>query len=343
VPRPVSSSQSVQRTHRRYTKDSVNSVFSVVKSPSCSVVIRAYNEEQHIGRLLEGISHQTLKDVEVILVDSGSTDTTASIAEHYGVKVVHIQPEEFTFGRSLNTGIAAASGEFIVIASAHVYPVYPDWLERLLEPFKDLQVALTYGKQRGDEDSKFSEQQIFTRWYPDQSNLRQNHPFCNNANAAIRRAVWQEHPYDKTLTGLEDLAWGKEVYAAGHCVAYVAEAEILHVHDETPRGVYNRYRREAMAFKQIYPEAHFSPYDFVRMASANIASDLWHAAKQNVFWKSAASIFWFRTMQFWGTYRGYRQSAELTWHLRQTFYYPHGREMAEEAQARKVEPIRYNE
>ncbi|MBU4224291.1 MAG: glycosyltransferase family 2 protein, partial [Chloroflexi bacterium] len=43
---------------------------------SCSLVIRAYNEELYIGRLLEGIKHQTVKDVEVILVDSGSSDAT---------------------------------------------------------------------------------------------------------------------------------------------------------------------------------------------------------------------------------------------------------------------------
>jgi glycosyltransferase involved in cell wall biosynthesis len=48
---------------------------------NCSIVIRAYNEEKHIGRLLEGIKQQTLKDVEVILVDSGSTDSTVAIAE----------------------------------------------------------------------------------------------------------------------------------------------------------------------------------------------------------------------------------------------------------------------
>ena len=46
---------------------------------NCSIVIRAYNEEKHIGRLLEGIKQQTLKDVEIILVDSGSTDRTLAI------------------------------------------------------------------------------------------------------------------------------------------------------------------------------------------------------------------------------------------------------------------------
>ena len=41
---------------------------------NCSIVIRAYNEEKHIARLLEGIRQQTVKDVDVILVNSGSTD-----------------------------------------------------------------------------------------------------------------------------------------------------------------------------------------------------------------------------------------------------------------------------
>ena len=136
---------------------------------SCSVVIRAYNEAAHIRRLLEGLSRQTLRDLEVILVDSGSIDSTAVQAAKAGAKVVHIPPEEFTFGRSLNLGLAAATCELAVIASAHVYPVYPDWLERLLEPFGNPQVALTYGKQRAPASAHFSEQQVYQRWYPENS------------------------------------------------------------------------------------------------------------------------------------------------------------------------------
>ncbi|HEX7542031.1 MAG TPA: glycosyltransferase family 2 protein [Anaerolineales bacterium] len=309
---------------------------------NCSLVIRAFNEEKHIGHLLEGVRHQTVRDVEVILVDSGSTDATAAIASQYGATVVYIPPAEFTFGRSLNLGLAATTCDLVAIASAHVYPVYPDWLERLLEPFTDPTVALTYGKQRGDENSKFPEHQIFTPWFLEESTARQSHPFCNNANAALRRLVWEGHPYDESLTGLEDLAWAKWAFEQGHAIAYAAESEIIHVHNETPRNLLNRYRREAMAFKRIYPEAHFSLYDFVRMASANITSDLWHATRQRVFWRSALSVFWFRMAQFWGTYQGYRRSPEWNWQLRQTFYYPHGMEMIEKSAPREVEPIRYN-
>lgn len=87
---------------------------------NCSIIIRAYNEASHLPRLLEGITHQTVKEVEVILVDSGSTDATASLAESFGARVIKIPADEFTFGRSLNLGIQAAKNDFVVIVSAHV-------------------------------------------------------------------------------------------------------------------------------------------------------------------------------------------------------------------------------
>jgi len=309
---------------------------------NCSVVIRAYNESQHLPRLLEGIAHQTIKDVEVILVDSGSTDATVQIAESYGAKIVHIPSAEFTFGRSLNFGLRSATRDLVVIASAHVYPVYPDWLESLLHPFEDEQVALTYGKQRGPASAKYSEQQIYHQWYPEVSILNQVTAFCNNANAAIRKSLWEQNQYDETLTGLEDLAWGKWAKEQGYKIAYVSEAEIIHMHNETPHGVYNRYRREAMALRKIYPEAHFNFYDFLRLTITNIFSDIWHAGRERVLWKNLTSIFWFRFMQFYGTRMGHRETSLITPQLRETFYYARER-MKKEGQKREIEPIRYNE
>lgn len=308
---------------------------------NCSLIIRAYNEEKHIRRLLEGIKQQTIKDVEIILVDSGSTDKTISIAESFDAKIVKIPPNEFTFGRSLNYGIKEAKNEYIVIASAHVYPVYPDWLETLLNPFKDEKVALTYGKQRTPDFAKFSEKQIFYQWYPDESNLNQITAFCNNANAAIRKSLWDLHHYDETLTGLEDLEWSKWAKDQGYKIAYVAEAEIIHIHNETPSGVYNRYRREAMALRKIYPEAHFNFYDFLRLTVTNIFSDLFHALREKVLLKNFFSIFWFRFMQFHGTRMGHRETSLVTPQLRETFYYARGRKKKEERE-RDMDKIRYN-
>jgi rhamnosyltransferase len=307
-----------------------------------SIVIRAYNESRHLGRLLEGLAQQTCGDTEVILVDSGSTDATIQIAETRGAKIVRIPPAEFTFGRSLNLGLAAASADLVVIASAHVYPVYPDWLACLLRPFDDPGVALVYGKQRGAAGSKFSEHQIFRQWFPDADVHDQPSPFCNNANAAIRRNLWEEHAYDETLTGLEDLAWARWVQSRGYRVAYAAHAEVVHIHQESLKAVYDRYRREAMAFKRIFPESHFNIYDCVRLTTAHILNDLLEAACRQVFARSLVSVLWFRGAQFWGTYQGYRNSGPVTQQLRQRFYYPGGMDSSQPG-SRDVQPIRYNE
>jgi glycosyltransferase involved in cell wall biosynthesis len=290
--------------------------------PKCSIVIRCYNEEKHIGRLLSGIMQQTLEDVEIILVDSGSTDATLEIARRFPVQVVHIRKEEFSFGRSLNMGCEAARGDLLVFASAHVYPVYQDWLAQILMPFDDDRVALVYGKQRGAETTKYSEHRVFAKWFPEMSDFRQKQPFCNNANTAIRRKLWEQYAYDEILTGLEDLAWAKHIIEQGYHLAYNADAEIIHVHDETFAQVYNRYRREAIAFKHIYPTAKFTLWDFMRLFLVNMLNDYSHAVRDSVFMRELSGIPRFRWNQFLGTYHGYREHRPITRQLHQTFYYP---------------------
>lgn len=311
--------------------------------PDCTIVIRAFNEEKHIGKLLKGIKHQTVKKTQVILVDSGSDDGTVIIAEKFGAQIVRIEPQNFTFGRSLNHGIEAAEADLIVIASAHVYPVYPDWLATMLDPFKDERVALVYGKQRGAECAHFSEQQIFTHWYGEISIPSQTHPFCNNANSAIRKELWKKHAYDENLPGLEDLEWAQWAMENKLIISYSAEAEIIHIHEESWRAIHNRYLREGWAFKQIYPHERFNMADFIKLFFQNAVSDLKAAKKEGVMSKEFFDIMRFRWLQFLGTYHGYKRSGPLTWQLKQSFYYPKNNvPLKHQISTRKINPIEYD-
>ncbi len=292
------------------------------KTLRVSIIIRALNEEKHLGRLLGAIARQGLRDPEVILVDSGSTDRTLTIARQHKAKIVHIRPQDFTFGRSLNLGIRRASGDVIVLASAHVFPEHDDWLAKLVAPFADTQVAMTYGKQRGTDESQFSENQHFRKWFPDHSNLQQPHGFANNANSAVRKKVWQAMPFDEELTGLEDLAWASWAHAEGYTIAYVAEAGVYHIHNETAAQIINRHRREAIALRQILPASTFSFLNFLSLFVRTTLSDYAAALRQGQFLRQLINIPRFRFLQYWGTYRGYRDPAQPSSQLKRVFYYP---------------------
>lgn len=313
--------------------------------PSVSVIIRCYNEEKHLGRLLTGVRDQSLDDVEIIVVDSGSTDASPAIAERYGARLLHIPKAEFSFGRSLNLGCQAARGDVLVAISAHCYPVYEDWLERLVEPFADPKVAMAYGMQRGNGANRFSEHSIFRQWFGEQSDFAQATPFANNANSAFRREVWEQIPFNETLTGLEDLDFAQRIMGKGHRIAYVAEAPVIHVHEESWPQVYNRYRREAIAMRRILPHERFDLFDFLRLLASSVVHDLGEARRSGCLLREWAGILRFRWCQYFGTYRGYRQRNESDEALRQTFYYPAGirRASADLAQQAGRHPIDYAE
>ena len=90
-----------------------------------SIIIRTLNEERYLPELLAKISeqHTVLTDQEIVVVDSGSTDSTIEIASSYGCRITHISQEEFTFGRSLNVGCDYAEGDIFVFISGHCIPI----------------------------------------------------------------------------------------------------------------------------------------------------------------------------------------------------------------------------
>lgn len=221
--------------------------------PETSIVIRAFNEERHLPGLFDGLERQTYRKFETIVVDSGSFDLTCDIASKSADKLVRINSNDFTFGYSLNAGIRASTGRFIVIISAHTKPVTDDWLGCLIAPLRDEATAMVYGRQCGVDGSQFSERTDFERTFgPANRVLTPPSFFANNANSAIQRALWERHPFDEMLPGLEDIEWAKYWMENGnHRVAYAADAAIYHIHEETWAQVRRRYYREGQAAKWI--------------------------------------------------------------------------------------------
>lgn len=289
-----------------------------------SVVIRTLNEEAYLNELLESIKGQNKDNfsIECIIIDSGSSDRTIEIARSHGSLITYIKKEEFTFGKSLNLGTEFSSGNIISYISGHCIPTSKEWLNSLTKPIRDGISGYSYGRQVGRDTTKFSEEQIFQKYYPDFSKIPQDDFFCNNANSAIERNIWEKYKFDENLTGLEDLHLAKRYFNDGGKISYVSDAEVFHIHNEKWKQTRNRYEREALALQEIMPEVQVSFIDTVRYLLAAVLGDFSKAISKRKFRKEFFNILSFRFAQYWGTYRGNHELRLLSKEKKESYFYP---------------------
>ncbi len=92
--------------------------------PKVSVIIPSLNVDSYIEECMESVVNQTLKDIEIICVDAGSTDGTLRILQEYAQKDKRIQlihSSKKSYGYQLNLGFSVASGDYIGIVEADDY------------------------------------------------------------------------------------------------------------------------------------------------------------------------------------------------------------------------------
>jgi rhamnosyltransferase len=196
--------------------------------PLVSIVIRTKNEERWIAPCLRAVLNQTHKNVEIVVVDNGSTDQTLKRAKEFPVKLVHIA--DFKPGKAINDGIRATKGEIVVCLSGHCVPVSNKWLESLIRDLSDKKVAGVYGRQEPlSYSSDLDKRDLLTVFGLDKK-VQVKDSFFHNANSAFRRETWERFPFDEDATNIEDRLWGHQVIAAGLKIVYEPEASVYHWH-----------------------------------------------------------------------------------------------------------------
>ncbi|MEM3700055.1 MAG: glycosyltransferase family 2 protein [Candidatus Bathyarchaeia archaeon] len=138
---------------KNHKKKNANGMENVAYQPTVSILIPAHNEEQVIGRILQGMTKLTYpKDkLQIIVIDDASTDKTGEISEEYSkysyIKVIHRDPKEGKRGKAsaLNAGFKHANGEIILCFDADYYP-QRDIVEKLVKEFVDPKVGAVQGR-----------------------------------------------------------------------------------------------------------------------------------------------------------------------------------------------------
>lgn len=231
--------------------------------PLVSVVIPIYNYSRFITQAIESVLDQTFRDLEVIVVDDGSTDETAQMVGRFGDRVRYVYQANRGPNAARNTGIREARGSCVAFLDADDY-----WLPRKLE----LQVPLIEGSPK--VGLVYSGMYLFDS---DTGAIIGQHPlghcrrgpvlrqlfmeqFVPSPTALTRREVFHEVGYfDENVVGPDDWDMWLRI-AAIYEFDYVAQPLAMYrVHTSWASSkTFEVYEREMMAFfesaSRQYPE-----------------------------------------------------------------------------------------
>lgn len=237
---------------------------------TASVIVRARDRAHTIEATLQALRSQTVP-VEIVVVDSGSTDGTVEIAERYADTVLHLRPEDFTYGGALNIGAAASSGDVHFALSAHCAPAYDDWVERSLQHYADPAVAGT--NQAGRTPSG---RQLRRPYAQVPSDVRRD-PYWgfSNHGSSWRADVWRAIPFREDLAACEDKEWSWRVLAAGWTIVYDPQLYVPALHRETESlsVQWARHRKESAALAALGAIPRPGVRDLVRSWLAPLPDD----------------------------------------------------------------------
>lgn len=229
-----------------------------------SIVIRTLDAAETLGEVLAALGCAATD--QLIVVDSGSTDGTVELAKGHGAEIVPIRREDFTYGRALNRGFAAARHEWILSLSAHTVPADPGFLDAYRRAVGRFPASVTaaVGPILGEFDAALSGGIT----YFEGDDLRRGFGFgAGNPNSLYRRSAWQGRPFDEQIGGGEDLQWYFEALKAGETVAAVHAAGVHYRNRRSMRAFYHKGRVDYRAMARfIEPHRPSLPGILIRAA-----------------------------------------------------------------------------
>jgi len=217
-----------------------------------SIIVPTYNASMNIVPLLEKIREQTIKDYELLIIDSSSTDDTVQIARSFGAKILTIQKKQFDHGGTRSRAGKDSCGDILVFLTQDALPVDESSIEKLIRPIiEDNKIGATYGRQLPYPGASLFSSHLRVFNYPENSSIRTlsdknkygvRTAFLSNSFAAYRRSVLEKIGwFEESLIMGEDTCAGAKILLAGYKIAYVADARVFHSHSYTILQEFKRY------------------------------------------------------------------------------------------------------
>jgi rhamnosyltransferase len=228
-----------------------------------SVLIPVKNGGQEVVRCVEAVQRQAIdEEVELVAVDSGSTDGSPQRIRRLGVTVHEIPAEEFSHGGTRNLLRELARGDVLVYLTEDALPAADDWLATLVAALRSREdAAAAYGRQIPHPDASPSEQYFLGFLYGTEPRVQRARredeltletTMFSNANAAYHRDALEAHPFAEDVRWAEDQDFVRRVLLAGKTVVYEPRAGVIHSHAYTIRSAFHRFFDSGRAARHSY-------------------------------------------------------------------------------------------
>jgi len=242
-----------------------------------SVVIPVKNGGASIADCLNALLNQTLSSrIEIIVIDSGSTDNTPALLQSFPVRIINILPETFNHGLTRNIGVDTARGKFLYFTVQDAKLASDDALEKMVMHFEDERIASVCGNQGVPHDKDknpaiwykpVSAPTIDLRHFANAADFEklsalEKIDICgwDNVNSMYRKTALEQLPFARTNFA-EDIIWTKNAFLQGFYLVKDASVLTWHYHHRTFQyqfrvslTVYYYFYRE-FSFKPAYPSA----------------------------------------------------------------------------------------
>ena len=216
-----------------------------------SVIIPTYNAQNYLSVLLEKINKQSIKEYELLIIDSSSKDKTVEIAREFTDNVIVIPQNKFDHGGTRAKAAQTATGDILIYLTQDALPYDECTVENIIKVFEDEKVGAAYGRQLSYDNTNLFGKHLRGFNYSETSYIRDKSgissygiktAFLSDSFAAYRKSALENIGWFKSNLILgEDTYAGAKMILDGYKLAYVAEAKVYHSHSYTVVQEFRRY------------------------------------------------------------------------------------------------------
>jgi rhamnosyltransferase len=177
--------------------------------------------------------------------------------DRHGVRVIRVDRSSFNHGLTRDAGAAGSRGRVLVFLNQDAVPSGDQWLEHLTAPLfrVDCCAAVQGGiRETPDRSRRFYWDSCGERFYFTRESKRWIERYFgigfSTVNAAIRRDVWERHPFGEAAF-MEDKKWQREIVGAGYAIHVAPSASVHHTHVYGWKSLVRRCRSEGFGWRTV--------------------------------------------------------------------------------------------